>query len=346
MARRAEGSAALPLRANPRLRNWFYGFTPPERGAIVLGHRRVYIVPSRLGLLFGGALGILLVGSINYALSLGFALTFLLAGMGLAGMVQTARNLAQLKLRAGRAEPVFAGEAARFTLLLTNAGDFDRPEILVCQRASGAQCTVDVAPDSTAEAVLAVPAGRRGWQPLGRVMLETRFPLGLFRAWSYVQPESRCLVYPRPETGALPPPAPSTEAGGARAHAQGSDDFSGLRAYQPADSPRHVAWKSVARSDTQHARSDDDMLTKQFAGDAVAELWLDLGDLPGSLGLERRLSRLAGWVLAAERGGAHYGLRLPGTELAPGRGESHRAACLQALALFEAPGSASGSASA
>jgi uncharacterized protein (DUF58 family) len=76
------------------------------------------------------------------------------------------------------------------------------------------------------------------------------------------------------------------------------------------------------------------MLTKQFAGEAVAELWLDLGDLPAPLGLEARLSRMAGWVLAAERSGAHYGLRLPGTEIAPRRGEHHRCACLEALALY------------
>jgi len=325
----------LPLRSNPRIANWFYGFAPPERGAIVLGHRRVYIVPSRLGLLFGGTLGILLIGSINYALSLGFALTFLLAGMGIAGMVQTARNLAQLSVSAARCDPVFAGETAQFRLVLANRGDFDRPEILARHVASGAQCIVDVGPASATDAVLAVPSERRGWLALGRVMLETRFPLGLFRAWSYLEPDSRCLVYPRPEASALPPLAPNAQAGGARAHAQGSDDFSGLRSYQPADSPRHVAWKSVARSDTRHARSDH-MLTKQFAGDAVAELWLDLRDLPASLGLEERLSRLAGWVLAAERAGAQYGLRLPGSELEPGRGEAHRAACLEALALFEA----------
>jgi uncharacterized protein (DUF58 family) len=184
--------------------------------------------------------------------------------------------------------------------------------------------------------VLVVPAARRGWLPLGRVMLETRFPVGLFRAWSYVEPDSRCLVYPRPEESVLPPLAASARAGGARAHAQGSDDFSGLRAYQPSDSPRHVAWKSVARSDTQHARSND-MLTKQFAGDALAELWLDLHDLPASLGLEARLSRLTGWALAAERAGALYGLRLPGVQIAPGRGEVHRAACLESLALYQAP---------
>lgn len=316
----------LPPRSSPKLLNWFYGYAPPERGAIVLGHRRVYIVPSRLGLFFGATLAILLVGSINYALSLGFALTFLLAGMGIAGMVQTARNLAQLSVRAARCDPVFAGDKAQFRLGLANSGDFDRPEILVRQVASGAHCTVDVGPASAIDAMLAVPAQRRGWLPLGRVMLETRFPLGLFRAWSYVEPDSRCLVYPRPEASALPPVASSAQAGGARARAQGSDDFSGLRAYQPSDSPRHVAWKSVARS--------DDMLTKQFAGEAVAELWLDLRHLPASLGLEQRLSRLAGWVLAAERAGARYGLRLPGTELAPGNGEAHRAACLEALALY------------
>ena len=307
--------------------NWFYGFAPPERGAIVLGHRRVYIVPSRLGLLFGGALAILLVGSINYALSLGFALTFLLAGMGLAGMVQTARNLAQLTVSAARSDPVFAGESAQFRLTLAHAGNFDRPEILLQHLACGARCTVDVGAASAAEAVLAVPAQSRGWLPIGRVMLETRFPLGLFRAWSYLEPDSRCLVYPRPERSALPPLAASERSGGARAHAQGSDDFSGLRGYQPSDSPRHVAWKSAART--------GDMLTKQFAGEALAELWLDLRDLPAALGIEQRLSRLAGWVLAAERGGALYGLRLPGTELPPGRGEPHRASCLEALALYE-----------
>jgi uncharacterized protein (DUF58 family) len=42
-------------------------------------------------------------------------------------------------------------------------------------------------------------------------------------------------------------------------------------------------------------------------------------------------------VLAADRAGAHYGLRLPGVEIAPGRGDAHRSACLQALALHQVP---------
>jgi uncharacterized protein (DUF58 family) len=314
------------LERHPRFANWLYGFTPPERGTVVLVHRRVYIVPARLGWIFAGVLAVLLVGSINYALSLGFALTFLLAGLGVAGMVHTARNLARIAISAGRAEPVFAGESAQFRLYLDGRGGFDRPAILTRHVASGSQLVVDIPAGGIAEAVLAAPATRRGWLALGRVMLETRFPLGLFRAWSYIEPEARCLVYPRPERSPLPPFTGEAMAGAIHAPTPGSDDFAGLRDYQSSDSPRHIAWKAVARRDK--------LLTKQFAGDAAAELWLDARLLPHGLTLEQILSRLAGWILAADRAGAHYGLRLPGVEIAPGRGDAHRAGCLQALALY------------
>jgi uncharacterized protein (DUF58 family) len=286
-------------------------------------------VPARLGWLFGAVLAVLLIGSINYALALGFGLTFLLTGMGLTGMVQTARNLARLAVSAGRVEPVFAGDTVQFRLYLDGRAGFDRPAILVRHVASGAQLVLDIAAGGAGEVVLPVPARARGWQPLGRVMLETRFPLGLFRAWSYVEPDARCLVYPRPERSPLPRPSGEAAAGALRSPVPGNDDFTGLRGYQPSDSPRHVAWKAVARS--------GDMLTKQFAGAAGAELWLDWQLLPATLSTETRLSRLAGWVLEAERNGALYGLRLPGSEIAPSHGEAHRAACLQALALFQIP---------
>ena len=297
------------LERNPRLAQWIWGFKPPERGTIILVHRRVYILPTRLGWLFAATLLILLIGSINYALALGFALTFVLAGVGLAGMVHTARNLARIAVSTGRAEPAFAGESAQFRIYLDGRSGYDRPAILARHVASGSQFVIDIPPQVLAEVVLAVPARRRGWLPLGRVLLETRFPLGLFRAWSYIEPDARCLVYPQPERTPLPAPLAEAAAGALRSQAAGSDDFSGLRTYQLSDSPRHVAWKAVARS--------DELLTKQFTGEAAAQLWLDWRLLPATAGLEQRLSRL------------------PGVEIAPGRGDAHAGTCLQALALYE-----------
>jgi uncharacterized protein (DUF58 family) len=311
-----------------RLSAWFYGKRAPERGAITLGHRRVYIVPTRLGVMFSITLVIMLIGSINYVLSLGYMLTFLLAGMAIAGMVHTVRNLARLTIVTGRAEPVFAGESAQFRLFLENPAPWERPAIMVRHEDSGAQTVTNVPASAGVEVVLPVPATHRGWFPLTRVSLETRYPLGLFRAWSNIHPDHQCLVYPRPDKAPLPPSSPDSGTGSRQAVAQGTDDYSGLRAYQPADSPRHVAWKQVAHSDT--------MLTKQFTGDASAELWLDWSLLPAALDTEAKLSRLTGWVLAAEDAGLRYGLRIPGTELATGHGDTHRAACLTALALCEA----------
>jgi uncharacterized protein (DUF58 family) len=297
------------LLSDPRIANRIYGFTPPESGTIVLSHRRVYIVPARIGFIFGITLVILLIGSINYAISLGFALTFLLAGVGVAGMVHTVRNLGRLYLE--------------------NDARFERIAVLARHLGGGTQQVFDVPAQAIAEVVLAAPAAKRGWLPLGRVMLETRFPVGLFRAWSYVEPEARGLVYPQPESSPLPALAADASAGQARASAPGNDDFSGLRVYQRSDSPRHVAWKAVART--------EEMLTKQFHGEAAAQLWLDWASLAPSLDVETRLSRLTGWVLAAEASGALYGLRLPGTEIAPNRGDAHCATCLQTLALYEIP---------
>src|SRR5881394_4053202 len=146
------------LERRPRLANWLYGFTPPERGVVLLVHRRVYIVPTQLGWLFVLTLAILLIGSINYALALGFALTFLLAGVGLAGMVHTARNLARIAVSTGRAEPVFAGESAQFRVYLDGRSAYDRPAILARHVGSSSQFVIDIPPQALAEVVLAVPA--------------------------------------------------------------------------------------------------------------------------------------------------------------------------------------------
>ena len=164
------------LERHPRFANWLYGFTPPERGTVVLVHRRVYIVPTRLGWLFAATLGILLIGSINYALALGFALTFFLAGMGFAAMVHTARNLARMGVSTGRAEPVFAGESAQFRLHLDGRARFDRPAILARHLACGAQFVVDIPAHAMAEVVLDVPAKRRG--PGRRHKLRPGFRVG------------------------------------------------------------------------------------------------------------------------------------------------------------------------
>ncbi len=294
----------------------------PEEGRIFLSQRRVYILPTRQGVLFATALLVMLIGSINYNLSLGYVLTFLLAGMAVVSILHTFRNLAYLAITPSRADAVFAGGTAHFGLNFENARDEPRRAIrLLCE----AEVLRTALPARRTETVrVPVHAERRGWLRLPRVTLETVYPLGLFRAWSYIQPDMRVLVYPRPDNASLPEVFSPDDAGDAATSGTGSDDFAGLRSYQQGDSPRHVAWKAVATHDL--------LLTKTFVGRASRRLLFDWNHL-GDLDVEARLSRLARYVLLANAAGLAYGLRIPGRDIPIAAGEHQMEACLEALAL-------------
>jgi uncharacterized protein (DUF58 family) len=297
---------------------------------VLLSQRRVYILPTGFGLVFALTVALMLLASVNYNLSLGYVLAFLLAGLGLVAMLHTWRNLARLVLRPGRVDPVFAGESAGFDVLLANAATLERASIRL--EAGGAATVADVPGRATCVARVHVPARRRGWLALPRMRVSTTYPLGLFRAWSWVELPMAVVVWPRPESGYPPMPDVLPDAGESGSSGTGTDDFAGLREYKPGDSLRHVAWKALAR--------DGRLLTKQFAGRSGRRLWFDWMLLPRSLDDEARLSRLARWILTAEAAGDAYGLRLPDREVEPDSGGAHRDRCLEALALyrFGAPG--------
>ncbi|UGQ47571.1 DUF58 domain-containing protein [Massilia endophytica] len=310
---------------------WLFQLRDSEPGEVVLTRRRVFILPTRPGMAFCGLLLLMLIGAINYNLGLGFALTFFTGSCAIADMVMTARNLAQLRLAPGRSMPVFAGENAQFELRLRNPTTRDRFAIwLGFQRDGEPLLATDVAAGSDSAVQLSTPAKERGWCAAPRVRLATRFPLGLFGAWSYWQPDLKVLVYPYPEQNA--PPLPTTGAASEEGHGQvGLDNFAGIRSYQPGDPMRHLAWRQIARHDPAHGGQ---LVTKHFEGGATAELTLDFDALPASIGLELRLSRMTAWVLAAEQRGLPYAFRIGDQRYPAALGEAHQAACLRALALY------------
>ena len=309
---------------------WALRVRPPEAAPIRLTQRRVYVLPTRAGIAFGISLVVILLGAMNYNLSLGYALVFLLAGLGVVTILHTFRNLVQLSLRPGRAESVFAGEPALFELVIDNARNETRDSLrLFLYDETPLEIDVPAVASATARLVLATQ--KRGWLGLPRVTIETRWPLGLIRAWAYVAPDLRCLIYPAPASSAPPLPWGGDSAHGSTRDGSGRDDFAGLRSHQLSDSPRHVAWKAVAR------QSDGPLLTKLFSGAAAQRLWLEWEQLPHETDVEERLSILVRWMLDAETAGLAWGLRLPGLRIDPDQGRPHLAAGLRALALYGTP---------
>jgi uncharacterized protein (DUF58 family) len=323
--------SALTSLVRRKADSWLFQLDAPDTGAVTLTRRRVFIVPARAGIGFLALLGVLLIGSINYSLGLGYALTFTIGACAVVDMIFTNRNLVGLRLSPGRAAPVFAGEEARFELNLSNPTPLDRYAVWVdCTDTPAPRQVADVPAQGKASVVLAMRTSERGWLRAPRVRLSTRFPLGLFRAWAYWRADARVLVYPFPEkvAPALPMAGRDGNDGGGGA---GQEDFAGIRSYQPGDPLRHLAWRQIARLDPELGGQ---LVTKNFEGGSVEELVLDFDQLPRSMGVEQRLSRMTRWVLEAELRALPYAFRLGSIEFAPAVGEAHRAACLRALALY------------
>lgn len=295
-----------------------------------LSARHIYILPTRYGLLYAFILLAMLVGSINYTLSLGFVLTFLLAGMGVIAMLHTWRNLAHLRIESRRAEPVFAGEDAVFEIAASEHRL--RPRYAVAAHfESGSVVYANIAAGNEAIFKLALPTSRRGWLPAPRISFSSEFPLALFHAWSYVElavgNHHRCLVYPQPAPHGVAVPSSNNQGtAGALDANQGDDDFAGHRNYQLGDSPKRVDWKASSR--------EQGLLTKQFLGEAQTSLWLDWATTPGA-DTEQRISQLTRWVIDSHANRQSYGLRLPRQVFPPNSGEAHYRQCLQALALMD-----------
>ena len=316
------------LEPRARWRAWWDARRQPRENQ-TLTQRNIYIVPSRAGLAFCLTLLLLLVVSINYQLSLGFALTFLLAGSAAASMQMTHRSLRGLTLHLKPLAPAFDGDAAVMEVVVTNPGaarlgvgfglDLGARPIPLAYAEIPAQGQTSIH--------LSWLAPGRGLHALPVVRAESRFPFGLFRAWTIWRPAGQQWIYPRPETPT--PPWPQAEA------AQGDDkpatrtgggtEFEGVRAYRRGDTLRQVVWKKAART--------GEMISRETAGAVQRELTLQWQQAQG-LEPEARLSRLAAWVVAADAAGHHWGLSLPGTELAPANGTAHRHAALRALASW------------
>src|SRR5699024_1897404 len=258
----------------------------------------------------------------------GLAVGFLLMALGLVAMLHTQRNLLRLQIRQVHAAPVFAGNQACLAIELVNNTRLDRYAIRVAGENAQAQ-TLAIAAGARQQAQLHLPTRQRGYMPCPRLRCASVYPLGLFRAWSWLRPDTQILVYPQPAGTAPLPQGGVTAAQGAGATTMGSDEFMGHRAYVAGDSPRLVDWKASARTDT--------LLISQYSDPGTQQLWLDEA-LLSHLDQDARIAQLSRWVLAAEQAGLLYGLRLLRAAPAPtsrlGHGAAHRHACLKALALY------------
>jgi uncharacterized protein (DUF58 family) len=304
-----------------RLRAWAARRHGRDTLPLTISRRRVYILPTRVGLMLAFTLTAMLIAGLNYNSNLGLAFAFLMAGVSLVTMHHCNRNLLGLQVDVTAQADAFAGREASFQFMLRNDSRVDRRDIEIrCQDSGTIRC---VGAGSSEPVTVVIPAPQRGVIRLAQFELRTLYPFGWFHAWTYVQSSLTAYVAPAPRGDRM---QPATEGTGysSRSELRGDEDFAGLRTYQPGMPLKHMAWKVLARG--------GDAAVRSYTSLAAQPEWLEWSSLEG-LDDETRLSQLCLWVLESEAAQRVYGLRIPGREIPPSRGTAHRFACLRALAV-------------
>lgn len=314
-----------------RLNLWLNKRIPPA-DKITLDHRRIFIFPNAYGFSYLIVVFILFLAGVNYQNNLLLAFCFLLISLFLNGILNTYRNLSGLTISNVGTVPVYAGEIAYFQVRVSrlDAGDIHSLKLAI----PGQACqilTVDsqeLNDESTQSQRVSLPCltSRRGWYHAERIYLYSVFPFGLMRAWSWIDLNLKCLVYPRPLPYLFNEGSDDLPGQHAFNNVAGEEDFAGLRPYRTGDSPRQIAWKVLAKGGGLHST----LLT----GQSGETQWIDWDNWP-SLDFENRLSVMCYWAQIFFEQHRAFGMRLPTIEIPQGSGRIHFQTCLQTLALFE-----------
>jgi uncharacterized protein (DUF58 family) len=298
--------------------------------------QRVYIFPTIQGWLYALMLIVMLLGAINYNNSMAFMLCFLLASLGLVCMLHTYRNLAGLIITYSKPKAVFASQPALFPIQLDNRLGQERfsikleqrepAKILFRKRKEKHQISIAIEAGKQSTSYYPVQSSNRGILSAGRLKISTNFPLGIFTAWSYFEPEYDCLIYPAPNGQKQLPLNRLHEDDADYGSQSGTDDFAGFRKYRPGDPINSIAWKAFAR--------EQGLFVKQFSGKGSQTLILDWESVSHISDIESRLSQLCYWILLADKTSIHYGLEIPKVKIEPGHGTHHKELCLETLARY------------
>lgn len=307
-----------------RFFKWIDKKYPPAK-AVTLTRKNLYTFPTLMGFGFLG-LGVLLwVLGTNYQNNLILALSYLLMSLMIVAILHTYANLAGLNVKVTAAKPVFAGETAQFQLEIGGVRARGNDNIAF-KWWSGDAVHCDLVNDGERLLVPAV-TDKRGYFSPGRLLIETQFPLGLIRCWTWLNLDAQVIVFPKPLKVDYPGDSPATDGGELGVKSRG-DDFEGLRQYQPGDAIKHIAWK--------HYAQEQGLYTKLFASHHHQDIWLEWQSFL-HLDIEQRLSALCYWALEFDRLAMPYGLRIPGKRLPPALGDTHKMNVLSALARFDLP---------
>src|SRR6202020_1262204 len=112
-----------------KLRAWTARRRGPDSLQVRILRRRVYILPTRFGIMLALMLAAMLIAGLNYNSNLGLAFAFLMASLALVTMHHCNRNLLGILIDVSPEVDAFAGREAGMEFVLRNESNVDRPDV-------------------------------------------------------------------------------------------------------------------------------------------------------------------------------------------------------------------------
>ena len=306
-------------------KGWLNRRIPPQH-KITLNQKNIFIFPTRIGFTYLALLLVLLIAAINYENSLIFGLTFWLGSIFFVTIFYTFKNLSNICFELQKTGTGFVDEDIEFLIKVIRPEKSKREGIQLGWPNQVMQWA-ELYDEPSTTSYCFVKAKKRGVLNPKRLLVETYYPLGLLRAWTWIDLDAKAIVYPKPIFREQQFENSGDDDEGHLTNRTGSDDFHDMRNYQPGDSPKHILWRNYARQ--------DELFVKQFTAYADSRITLDWFQIEGDV--ELRLSILTGMALNAHKQDKEFGLKLPQLEIPPNNGKPHLDRVLTALALFGLP---------
>ncbi|MBZ9611007.1 DUF58 domain-containing protein [Rheinheimera maricola] len=289
----------------------------PAAAHVTLVQKLIFILPTRYGWWFLFLICLLYLLGTNYQNNLILLLSYLLLSLFLLSIVLSYQNLSGLTLHCPTAAESFAGGKVQPAISLNS----DKPHYMLQLNLLPQREEVLLA-ELPAAVTLSLNVSKRGRYVLPRIRVSSQYPLGLWRAWSYVALQQHFWVYPAADgdSAAL---QHATEDKSEPAKNESGDN---LAAYRSGESVRHLIWKRLARDPTNP-------VVRQQQNSMYSEPdWVVVPALSGEA-LEHALRRACLQLLKLEQSGSRYGLKLPALTVPQAQGPLHLQRCLQELAL-------------
>ena len=301
----------------------------------IIKENRIYILPSGRGFMFLGLIVVLILTAATYNNNLIFILAFFLFSIFFVSMLQTHYNLKGVRLTYVGCEDAFQGDSMSLLFHLEQKRARHKKAIRI--RANSRKFTTlkggyeEMRPHETTRATrVEILAWKRGKHRVPEMVVETLYPLGIFRAWTVFRPEGEMMVYPRAEASLTLEPGVfdlGESELGMRSTPDG--DFGELKNYLPGESYHQIAWKHYART--------GELYTKVHWGSEHKHYVIPWNP-PLNGEFEKYLMTLSGWVKMATEENASFELETPMTKIEPGTGVEHARLCWRALAVVRQAG--------